>query len=54
MVILTGHVRGQPITREEAAIVTNRLRKNILKLIAGINGNVADMDERLKKIEAEG
>ncbi|WP_339309714.1 GH25 family lysozyme [Paenibacillus sp. FSL k6-2145] len=45
---------GAVITREESAIVMNRLRKNILKLIAGINGNVADMDERLKKIEAEG
>ncbi|QZN77387.1 M15 family metallopeptidase [Paenibacillus sp. DR312] len=45
---------GAMITREESAIVTNRLRKNILKLIAGINGNVSDMDDRLKKIEAEG
>lgn len=44
---------GAVITREESAIVMNRLRKNFLKLIAGINGNVADMDERLKKIEAE-
>ncbi|WP_408893526.1 N-acetylmuramoyl-L-alanine amidase [Paenibacillus taichungensis] len=44
---------GAMITREETAIVTNRLRKNFLKLIAGINGNVADMDERLKKIEKE-
>ncbi|PYE49871.1 lysozyme [Paenibacillus barcinonensis] len=45
---------GATITREESAIVMNRLRKNFLKLIAGINGNLADMDERLKKIEEEG
>ncbi|MDN8592009.1 N-acetylmuramoyl-L-alanine amidase [Paenibacillus sp. 11B] len=43
---------GAMITREESGIVTNRLRKNILKLIAGINGNVSDLDDRLKKIEA--
>lgn len=45
---------GAVITREESAIVTNRLRKNILKLIAGINGNVSDLYDRLKMIEAEG
>lgn len=45
---------GAMITREESAIVMNRLRKNFLKLIAGTNGNVSDLDERLKKIEAEG
>ncbi|HBU81778.1 MAG TPA: hypothetical protein DEF35_09080 [Paenibacillus sp.] len=45
---------GAMITREESGIVTNRLRKNILKLIAGIDGNVSDLDDRLKKIEAEG
>lgn len=44
---------GAPITREETAIVINRLRKNFLKLIAGINSNVSDLDERLKKIESE-
>jgi len=49
-----GNRPGAPITREETAIVINRLRKNFLKLIAGINGNVADLDERLKKIEVEG
>ncbi|MGW7163315.1 hypothetical protein [Paenibacillus taichungensis] len=44
---------GALITREESAVVTNRLRKNFLKLIAGTNGNVSDLDKRLKKIEAE-
>ncbi|MEC0126683.1 M23 family metallopeptidase [Paenibacillus pabuli] len=34
---------GAPITREETAIVMNLLRKNLLKLIAEINGNVADL-----------
>lgn len=43
---------GAQITREESAIVTNRLRKNILALIAGTNGDVKAMDVRLKKIEA--
>ncbi|MBE7897245.1 lysozyme [Paenibacillus polymyxa] len=42
------------ITREESAIVINRLRKNFLALIAGVNGNVTDLDERLKQIESEG
>ena len=45
---------GALITREESAIVTNRLRKNFLKLIAGTNGNVSDLDERLKEIEQKG
>lgn len=45
---------GAMITREEAAIVINRLRKNLLALIATTNGNVSDLDDRLKKIEAEG
>ncbi|NUU74040.1 GH25 family lysozyme [Paenibacillus xylanilyticus] len=45
---------GAPITREESAIVINRLRRNFLALIAGVNGDVKDLDERLQKIEAEG
>lgn len=44
---------GAVITREESAIVINRLRKNILKLIAGVNGDVKELDERLRKIESE-
>lgn len=39
---------GAQITREEAAIVVNRLRKNFLALIATTNGNVSDLDDRLK------
>jgi hypothetical protein len=45
---------GALITREESAITMNRLRKNILKLVAGMNGNVKDLDERLKEIEQKG
>lgn len=44
---------GATITREESAVVMNRLRKNILALLAGTNGDIRDLDERLKKIEAE-
>ncbi|WP_345799101.1 GH25 family lysozyme [Paenibacillus silvae] len=44
---------GAMITREESAIVMNRLRKNFLKLIAQMNGNLTDMQERSKKIETE-
>ncbi|MDK8193784.1 glycoside hydrolase family 25 protein [Paenibacillus sp. UMB7766-LJ446] len=44
---------GATITREEAAIVTNRLRKNLLALIAGNNGDIKELDSRLKKIELE-
>lgn len=40
---------GAVITREESAIVLNRLRKNILKLIAGVNGDVVNLDNRLQK-----
>lgn len=43
---------GAQITREESAVVINRLRKNILALIATTNGNVTDLDKRLKQIEA--
>ncbi|MDM5278784.1 glycoside hydrolase family 25 protein [Paenibacillus silvae] len=43
---------GAEITREETAIVINRLRRNFLSLIAGVNGDVKGLDERLKQIEA--
>lgn len=42
---------GEMITREESAIVMNRLRGNFLKLIAGVNGDIKELDERLQKIE---
>lgn len=45
---------GAPITREESAIVINRLRRNFLALIAGVYGDVKDLDDRLKKIETAG
>ena len=44
---------GATITREESAVVINRLRKNFLALIATTNGNVTDLDKRLKEIESE-
>ncbi|RAW13588.1 N-acetylmuramoyl-L-alanine amidase [Paenibacillus taichungensis] len=44
---------GAMITREESAIVMNRLRKNILKLIAGVDGDIKELDERLQEIEGE-
>ncbi|MGF6358088.1 lysozyme [Paenibacillus sp. 4624] len=43
---------GATITREEAGIVVNRLRKNLLALLAQVNGDVTDLDKRLKQIEA--
>ncbi|MEK3787523.1 M23 family metallopeptidase [Paenibacillus sp. FSL K6-1230] len=42
---------GAPMTREEAAIVINRLRRNFLTLIGEVGGNVKELDERLKRIE---
>lgn len=42
---------GATITREEAGIVVNRLRKNLLALFAQVNGGVTDLDKRLKQIE---
>lgn len=44
---------GETITREEAAVVMNRLRKNFLKLIAGVDGDIKELDERLQEIEGE-
>ncbi|WP_082560417.1 N-acetylmuramoyl-L-alanine amidase [Paenibacillus sp. Root52] len=44
---------GAQITREETAVVINRLRKNILVLFATTNGNVSDLDKRLKNIESK-
>ncbi|WP_366294481.1 glycoside hydrolase family 25 protein [Paenibacillus sp. AN1007] len=42
---------GAMITREESAAVMNRLRKNFLKLIAVVKGDVVNLDEQLQKIE---
>ncbi|AZS14250.1 glycoside hydrolase family 25 protein [Paenibacillus lutimineralis] len=45
---------GAAITREETAIVINRLRANFLKLIAGSSARISDLEERLKRIEQGG
>lgn len=44
---------GAPITREEAAAVMNRMRKNFLKLIGGNSDKIAELEKRLIKIEKE-
>ncbi|MBU5356161.1 glycoside hydrolase family 25 protein [Paenibacillus barcinonensis] len=45
---------GAMITREESAAVMNRLRKNFLALFAQMNGNVTELEKRLKEIEQKG
>lgn len=45
---------GAPITREETAIVINRLRANFLKLIAGNTAKISELEEKLKQIEQGG
>lgn len=42
---------GVTMTREEVAVVFNRFRKNILKLLKVLNENIADLDDRIKGIE---
>ncbi|MCJ8012563.1 glycoside hydrolase family 25 protein [Paenibacillus sp. KQZ6P-2] len=42
---------GAPMTREEAAIVVNRLRKNLLALIQSIAEDVSDLEQRMQDIE---
>ncbi|WP_081327462.1 M15 family metallopeptidase [Paenibacillus polymyxa] len=49
-----GNRPGATITREETAIVVNKLRRNFLALIDGVKVNVKDLEESLKGIEAEG
>lgn len=43
---------GAPITREETAIIFNRMRKNFLQLIAGDREKLADLEKRLQAIES--
>ncbi|MGG1878121.1 N-acetylmuramoyl-L-alanine amidase [Paenibacillus cisolokensis] len=43
---------GAPVTREENAVMMNRLRKNLLQLIAGNREQLAEMEKRLQAIEA--
>jgi len=45
---------GAAITREETAMVINKLRNNFLKLIAGNTTQIADLEKRLQVIEKEG
>lgn len=45
---------GAGMTREEMAIVVNRLRRNFLRLIAGNAADIASLDKRLQEIEQEG
>lgn len=40
---------GAPITREETAIVVNRIRNNLLALIGDINENIDDLYHQLKQ-----
>ncbi|GIO63592.1 glycoside hydrolase domain-containing protein [Paenibacillus cineris] len=42
---------GAQITREEAGVVFNRMRKNFLLLIQGISSDVSDIEKRLVEIE---
>lgn len=42
---------GAAMTREEVAVVMNRLRSNFLKLVAGNSDRIEAMEERLKEIE---
>jgi N-acetylmuramoyl-L-alanine amidase len=44
---------GANITREEIAIVVNRLRGNFIKLIKEVSADVSDIEDRLKNIEKE-
>lgn len=42
---------GAPITREETAIVINKLRRNFLQLIAGNSAQTDQLNQRLLQIE---
>ncbi|MFJ5621991.1 N-acetylmuramoyl-L-alanine amidase [Peribacillus loiseleuriae] len=44
---------GATITREESAIVTNRLRRNFLKLIGNNVADIKALEARLQEIEKE-
>ncbi|GGF87019.1 glycoside hydrolase family 25 protein [Paenibacillus aceti] len=45
---------GAPITREQTAIVINRLRTNFLKLIAGNTARISELERKLEVIEKGG
>ncbi|KAF9142795.1 hypothetical protein BGX30_002163 [Mortierella sp. GBA39] len=42
---------GEAMTREEGAVIFNRLRSNLLKLIAGNTHNIKELEARLQQIE---
>ncbi|MCJ8015212.1 glycoside hydrolase family 25 protein [Paenibacillus sp. KQZ6P-2] len=42
---------GATVTREEMAIIVNRLRKNFLTLIAGNTDRIAELERQLQQIE---
>ncbi|WMT39739.1 glycoside hydrolase family 25 protein [Paenibacillus sp. D2_2] len=45
---------GAPITREQTAIVINRLRNNFLKLIGGNTARISELERQLQRIENGG
>lgn len=47
-----GSQPGAAITREQAAIVVNRLRRNILRLIAGNTVRIEEVELKFQKIES--
>ncbi|MFE9279336.1 glycoside hydrolase family 73 protein [Streptomyces griseoincarnatus] len=48
-----GTMPGSPITREQAAVSLNRLRKNFLKLIGGNTARIVELEKQLQAIESE-
>ncbi|RUT46447.1 glycoside hydrolase [Paenibacillus anaericanus] len=48
---LDGKRPGAPITREETAIVVNKLRRNLLQLISGNSAQIDQLYQRLLEIE---
>lgn len=48
-----GTMPGAPITREQAAVSLNRLRKNFLKLIGGNTARIVELEKQLQAIESE-
>lgn len=43
---------GAPVTREENAVIMNRLRKNLLQLMYGNQQKLEDLEKRLRAIDA--
>lgn len=48
-----GTMPGAPITREQAAVSLNRLRKNFIKLIGGNTTRIVELEKQLQAIESE-